>query len=513
MEVLVSETRRVWIPDHPTLAYSPGRVSETCEDGRLLVVDDSGEQFHIPQDAAESVDPACLRGVEARVGAVLAFDTVASRPYRDVDPDPAVFRRGADVRLQLNSPELQRQPPERTEPQAKVNMYEQPINIYTDIGDTELVESTRVRLEAVRLHPPPATAHMQCSQELERVQEQISAAKGDVESLEQTLAKVLSYLEAKQQEEALLSKESFGKMNAIYRQTMAAQIPKARDPALAADDAPAPQLTEPLGGQDLPTAPAPSGRRLMREKADVEKLHRSFFQDGDASEVRKGWLRWSRISMTPSIDGLMEATLHAQWVEQDAFDERVDVRWAPETRSQIVLAEEIRHHDWECEALSTWASTLMWSAMLVPGAPTEGELPSAGLGIFVREGVGLHGPEYFDGSLMARESTLNTTMSSGGELVPHRPQHAVAEVPGWPPINIFGLHLRAGEGMSVKNVQICLNVGLAIAEQQCPSLTGSGWNMPAAEVEASLFTVHPQASFLAPKAIACRTAPPNAILD
>jgi len=62
--VLVSETRRVWIPDHPTLAYSPGRVSETCEDGRLLVVDDSGEQFHIPQDAAESVDPACLRGVE-----------------------------------------------------------------------------------------------------------------------------------------------------------------------------------------------------------------------------------------------------------------------------------------------------------------------------------------------------------------------------------------------------------------------------------------------------------------
>jgi len=34
------------------------------------------------------------------------------RPYRDVDPDPAVFRRGADVRLQLNSPELQRQPPE-----------------------------------------------------------------------------------------------------------------------------------------------------------------------------------------------------------------------------------------------------------------------------------------------------------------------------------------------------------------------------------------------------------------
>ena len=68
------------------------------------------------------------------------------------------------------------------------------------------------------------------------------------------------------------------------------------------------------------------------------------------------------------------------------------------TKSFIVLAQEIGHHDWECEALSSWASMRKWQVLMVPGAPTAGKLPSAGLAIFVREGIGLRGPTYPEGA-------------------------------------------------------------------------------------------------------------------
>jgi len=64
MDLLTSETRRVWIENHPEYGYAPGRVSESREDGTLLVVDDAGGQFQVAGANAQSVDPACLQGVE-----------------------------------------------------------------------------------------------------------------------------------------------------------------------------------------------------------------------------------------------------------------------------------------------------------------------------------------------------------------------------------------------------------------------------------------------------------------
>lgn len=66
MDLLIGggESRKVWIPNHPEHAYIPGRVEEAAGDGKLLLVDDDGLKFTIEAKDAQSVDPACLAGVD-----------------------------------------------------------------------------------------------------------------------------------------------------------------------------------------------------------------------------------------------------------------------------------------------------------------------------------------------------------------------------------------------------------------------------------------------------------------
>eukprot|EP00930_Biecheleria_cincta_P069554 TRINITY_DN57282_c0_g1_i1.p1 TRINITY_DN57282_c0_g1~~TRINITY_DN57282_c0_g1_i1.p1 ORF type:complete len:1652 (+),score=454.86 TRINITY_DN57282_c0_g1_i1:128-5083(+) len=65
MELLTKEARRVWIPNHPTLGYAPGRVDDNADDGdALCVVDDEGAKYRVPKAEALGVDPACLTGVD-----------------------------------------------------------------------------------------------------------------------------------------------------------------------------------------------------------------------------------------------------------------------------------------------------------------------------------------------------------------------------------------------------------------------------------------------------------------
>eukprot|EP00959_Pyramimonas_sp_CCMP1952_P384576 8060052-Pyramimonas_sp.AAC.1 len=61
--------------------------------------------------------------------------------------------------------------------------------------------------------------------------------------------------------------------------------------------------------------------------------------------------------------------------------------------------------------------------MVIPGKPTDGHLPSGGLAIFAREGVGLRGPEYPNTTAARRQSETNAQVAFGSELVPHRAQH------------------------------------------------------------------------------------------
>lgn len=55
---------QVWIENHPTEGWVPGRVDSLAPNGNYRVVDERGEQFEIPQEKARPVDQACLRGVD-----------------------------------------------------------------------------------------------------------------------------------------------------------------------------------------------------------------------------------------------------------------------------------------------------------------------------------------------------------------------------------------------------------------------------------------------------------------
>ncbi|CAK0796130.1 unnamed protein product, partial [Prorocentrum cordatum] len=59
-----AEGGQVWIENHPTEGWTPGRVDSVAASGCYIVVDESGQQFEVPQDKARPVDTACLRGVD-----------------------------------------------------------------------------------------------------------------------------------------------------------------------------------------------------------------------------------------------------------------------------------------------------------------------------------------------------------------------------------------------------------------------------------------------------------------
>ncbi|CAK0790676.1 unnamed protein product [Prorocentrum cordatum] len=327
---------------------------------------------------------------------------------------------------------------------------------------------------------------------ISKYEQQISAAKYDLQSFQQKLeqgSKHLDekkdFLEGKLAEEKLLKKEVAGpnllqfyitfasnplraKMQDVCRQNIEAKL--AKEVEFSTD----------LARRRIPVATGLDGRR------------------SDSAEATK----------PGEIDRACFAGAYNANQGKQTLKKRLSC-----TRSLTALAQVIGHHDWECEALSPWASSNMWNVMFVRGAPTSGGQPSAGLAIFAREGVGLRGPTYPADSPAARRSSMNEAIPFGSELVPYRAQRAVGEVPGWPPMNIFNIDLPTGGGMSLKNAKIPMNVGLAMAGQQRPSIVGGGWNMTAADVEASSFTIHAQVSLLAPESITCRAATANSMID
>jgi len=55
---------QVWIENHPTEGWIPGRVDSVAASGAYIVVDEHGDQFEVPQAKARPVDANCLRGVD-----------------------------------------------------------------------------------------------------------------------------------------------------------------------------------------------------------------------------------------------------------------------------------------------------------------------------------------------------------------------------------------------------------------------------------------------------------------
>eukprot|EP00959_Pyramimonas_sp_CCMP1952_P412392 8642138-Pyramimonas_sp.AAC.1 len=109
------------------------------------------------------------------------------------------------------------------------------------------------------------------------------------------------------------------------------------------------------------------------------------------------------------------------------------------------MAQEIGYLDWECEALSIWSQGNGWQAIIALGEKGGQKLASCGVAVFARIGVGLRGPVYPEGHLKARQSHAQSSIAFGPELVPHRAQHVVIDVPGWPSFNLFNVHLHTAE--------------------------------------------------------------------
>lgn len=55
---------RIWIENHPSEGWAPGRVDSLADGGTYIVVDEQGQQFNVPQNKARPVDPNCLQGVD-----------------------------------------------------------------------------------------------------------------------------------------------------------------------------------------------------------------------------------------------------------------------------------------------------------------------------------------------------------------------------------------------------------------------------------------------------------------
>eukprot|EP00959_Pyramimonas_sp_CCMP1952_P455319 9471376-Pyramimonas_sp.AAC.1 len=131
--------------------------------------------------------------------------------------------------------------------------------------------------------------------------------------------------------------------------------------------------------------------------------------------------------------------------------------------------------------MSTWSRGNGWQAIIVPGEKSGGKLASAGVAVFARIGVGLRGPVYPEGHLKVGQGQTQSSSAFGSELVPHRAQHVVIDVPGRPSFNLFNVHLQTAESMPEKNANILMTIGLAMAAQLSPCIIGGDWNMSALE--------------------------------
>jgi len=54
---------QVWIENHPTEGWAPGRV-DSVEEGHYVVIDEDGQKFEVAHHEARPVDPACLKGAD-----------------------------------------------------------------------------------------------------------------------------------------------------------------------------------------------------------------------------------------------------------------------------------------------------------------------------------------------------------------------------------------------------------------------------------------------------------------
>eukprot|EP00959_Pyramimonas_sp_CCMP1952_P301362 6305141-Pyramimonas_sp.AAC.1 len=63
------------------------------------------------------------------------------------------------------------------------------------------------------------------------------------------------------------------------------------------------------------------------------------------------------------------------------------------TRALVVIVQEFGHVADQVEAIQSWAQVRGWSLMALPSCPSAGNVPSAGVAVFVRSECGVRAPQ------------------------------------------------------------------------------------------------------------------------
>ncbi|CAK0849203.1 unnamed protein product [Prorocentrum cordatum] len=429
-----------------------------------------------------------------------------------------------------------------------------------------------LRQQARELRPPGA-AYKASSQKLARCMQQLDRFTSDLQGLEAQLAATQRKIQDKQ--EAIAAKhaevEVLRKENAKHEQTMQAARGEKPNPVIKEEDLVGFDLAEQLDDgakealEQFKASPHFDKIQAALRKQAAEKLatamaeepgaHAPHAEGGGAGALVKDdvgalWQQllssgqqppsdWTKeklddaftqarcLGNPPLVSGLLAASAGAKQLHVPAA---VTVTHTFETfnanqgkltlqkrlrrsTAMVIMAQEIGYGIDDCESLSSWATARGWQSLIVPGLPSRGHLPSAGLAVFAREGIGLRGPTYPGDAPPRRAGSVNETISHGTELVRGRAQHVVVELPNWPPLNVVNVYLHTGEGMSSRNASILMTVGIALAGQRHPGIIGGDWNMDVQVVKNSGFPVHAQLEMVTPRHATCRTAASVSTID
>ena len=92
---------------------------------------------------------------------------------------------------------------------------------------------------------------------------------------------------------------------------------------------------------------------------------------------------------------------------------------------------------------------------------------SAGVAIVARDGLGVRAPN-----------------PGRHELVPHRVQHVIDDVPALPTeLHLFNVYWHTGDGAGGRNSALLQELGLAVEIMDAPTPIGGDWNAPPEELQ------------------------------
>ena len=139
------------------------------------------------------------------------------------------------------------------------------------------------------------------------------------------------------------------------------------------------------------------------------------------------------------------------------------------TEADVVCAQELKVVGDTTTSLRNWASAKGWKCIINEAKMSKdtGGL-SSGVGIFVREHIGLGHPP--DGPAASKDG---------------RAIAGLVEVPGLPAMICVAAYMRTGEGLSEGNLELLRMIGEWCGAHRMPFIVGADWNMQPSMLEST----------------------------